>query len=65
MPNGNEDVTEAATGHCKKLVAQNIDEAAVEITLDKSYMVSWRYKTEAYQPLAFAPHIAVCIPGVL
>ena len=50
MPNGNEDVTEAATGHGKKLVAQNINEAAVEITLHKSYMVSWRYKTNAYQP---------------
>ena len=49
MPNGHEDVTEAATEHGKELDAQNITEA-VETTIDKSYMVSWRYKTNAYQP---------------
>ena len=66
MLNGNKDVTKAATGHGKKLVAQNTDEVALEFTLDNgSYMVSWRYKTEAHQRLVFASHFAVCIHGVL
>ena len=50
MPIGNEDVTEAATKHGKELNAQIITKAAVETATDKSYSVSWRYDTEAYQP---------------
>ena len=49
MPIGNEDVTEAATKHGKELDAQIITKAAVETATDKSYRVSWRYNTEAYQ----------------
>ena len=50
MPSGNEDVTEAATKHGKEVDAQIITKAVVETTTDKSYRVSWRYNTEAYQP---------------
>ena len=64
MPIGNEDVTEAATKHCKELDAQIITKAAVETATDKSYRVSWRYNTEA-STLAFLRQITVCIPGVL